>query len=603
MATIQASGDNKLNGRSCRDRTRLPKDWMRFGAPCPAPCGVVVCAEGERMETTMSEMEFVSAVQAALAERVGRERYECWFAHNTRLEFVEGRLKVCVASAFYQNWLQGHFRAPLESACRDVLGHAVEVAFVIDAAATPSDLPRAVAAPPGMQQIDRTAAHALRTCAGEWVVSPLSSHSGIDGASEPSMGAGSVEAAAVRAAAAVAERIQGDRTAPPKTAPGSAPPDGRQQSRTGGPGEAAAHKANSAAAQATSCGGSPGRRRLASLQQFVAGPENAVAHAAALSAVECPGRSSPLVFYGPTSVGKTHLLEGVLAASREQRPAIKAVYLTAEQFTMSFLDALHGSGLPNFRRKLRDLDLFLLDDLQFLTGKKATLVEFIHTLDTLHRGGKQVVLSSDRPPAELRALGQELVTRLQAGLCLAVNLPGEATRLHLVRNLAARLGIEADDSVLQHVAQCVPSHARALLGALRRLEITARAEGCRITLELAERALADVIPQHSRAVCLSDIERAVCDVCGVTQAELHSESRARCVADPRALAMWLARKYTRAALVEIGNYFGRKSHTSVLGAKDKVEAWLAGQAQMATRSGHCSVAEAIRQVEQRLMAG
>ncbi len=576
----------------------------------------------------MSDMEVVSAVQAALADRVGQERYECWFAHNTQLRLVDGTLCVRVASPFFQNWLQTHFREPLESACHAVLGRAVAVVFITenDAAAcslhvSAPDAPSLGAPQTGSQPSDTrdtTAPLCERACAAPHA-SPRQATSVASEqlAPRPDQPAGA-SSACTTVHCAQAGDAPLPRTAQNGEAPISRPPlrtPGKQADRA--PTEdRAAHESCAASGRFAADGGRPGAsriaaargegpsgKRLASLREFVAGPENAVAHAAATSVVECPGRSSPLVFYGPTSVGKTHLLEGVLAAARAQRPATKALYLTAEQFTTAFLDALHGSGLPSFRRKLRDLDLFLLDDLQFLAGKKATLVEFIHTLDTLHRGGKQVVLAADRPPTELRSLGQDLVTRLQAGLCVAVNLPVEATRALLVRNLAARLGIEADEDVLEHVAQRVRSHARALLGALRRLEITARAEGQRITLDLAERALADVAHQQARAIRLADIEQAVCQVCGVTQAELHSESRARHVADPRALAMWLARKYTRAALAEIGHYFGRKSHTSVLGAKEKVDGWLKRQAQMATRCGHCSVAEAIRQVEQRLMAG
>lgn len=591
-------------GGLLQDRTHFPTDWMRFGALRLVCSRVAVCAKGERMETAMSDMEVVSAVQAALADRVGQERYECWFAHNTQLSLDGGKLWVRVASPFFQNWLQCQFRAALEAACQAVLGHVVPVEFVAHAdgtarvpceqqAAAPQPVLAAVAAmcPPSARALEERGS-------GE------RSHGG-------SQGGGKAGEAFTEAAMVPRVPAHGPHTAADQPLRRAAREGGGDDAlpQSGGPGvRAAAREAPSAREQqggqsAQPASASPARRRLASLDQFVTGPENTVAHAAALAAAKCPGRSSPLVFYGPTSVGKTHLLEGVLAAARMQRPTIRAVYLTAEQFTISFLDALHGSGLPSFRRKLRDLDMFLLDDLQFLARKRATLAEFVHTLDTLHRRGGQVVLATDRSPAELRVLGEDLVTRLQAGLCLPVGLPSDATRRQLVRNLAGRLGIQADEDVLQRVALRVPSHARALMGALRSLEITAQAEGRPITLELAERVLAEVVPPPARAIRLGDIEQAVCEVCGVTQAELHSDNRSRRVADPRALAMWLARKYTRAALAEIGQYFGRKSHTSVLGAKDKVENWLKHDAQMAISSGHCSIAEAIRRVEQRLLAG
>ena len=250
------------------------------------------------------------------------------------------------------------------------------------------------------------------------------------------------------------------------------------------------------------------RRRLATLDAFVVGPSNQLAWSAARSTCDRLGQRSPLVLYGPTSVGKTHLLAGICHDVRRTRPGAQAVYLSAEQFTTLFLDALHGSGLPSFRRKYRGLDLLIVDDLQFLSGKKATLTELLHTTDVFLREGKQLVFSADRPPNELGELGQEFTTRLQSGLVCGIELPEYDTRLGIVRGLAQQMAMPLPDEVGQFIADKIATHARELSGALNRLDATSRALGEPITLSLAEQALADTVRRHARSVKLDDIDEA-----------------------------------------------------------------------------------------------
>jgi chromosomal replication initiator protein len=344
------------------------------------------------------------------------------------------------------------------------------------------------------------------------------------------------------------------------------------------------------------------RRKFSSLDSFVAGDGNKMALAAAESAVRRPGQWSPLFFYGPTSVGKTHLLEGIWTAAQKSRK-LHAVYLSAEQFTTYFLEALRGSGLPSFRRKYRGVGLLILDDVHFLAGKRATLVELLYTVDTLIREGKQLVFAADRAPAELGDLGPELLTRLQSGMICRIEAADQATRAGIVAHMARRMDLEVPPDVQEFLATRLTSHARELSGALCRLQAAAEAHGRPITLAMAEEELAEMIRHSGRVVRLGDIEKAVCDVFGLEPDCLQSDDKGQQVSHPRMLAMWLARKHTRAALSEIGRYFGRRSHSTVVSAQKRVDHWMNAGAPLRLCHRDWSADEAVRQVERRLAAG
>jgi chromosomal replication initiator protein len=335
----------------------------------------------------------------------------------------------------------------------------------------------------------------------------------------------------------------------------------------------------------------------------VAGVSNRMAHAAAESVIRHPGELSPLLIHGPTAVGKTHLLEGIWTAVRKRHPGQVAVYLSAEQFTTVFLQALRGSGLPSFRRKYRGVDLLLLDDLQFFSGKRCTQIELLYTVDTLLRDGRQLVLAADRPPEELSDLGPELMTRLASGLVCRIESPDYDTRLGIVTQMARRLGMKLPDDVRSFIASRLTNHARELSGALCRLHAAGRAWGRPITLPMAEEALAELIRSCTRIVRLPDIEKAVCDAFGLEPKTLQAGGKAKCSTHPRMLAMWLARKYTRSALSEISRYFGRRSHSTVISAQKSIDRWLASGKPLHLADHTWKVDDAIHLVERRLAAG
>jgi len=343
-------------------------------------------------------------------------------------------------------------------------------------------------------------------------------------------------------------------------------------------------------------------RRFASLGDFVEGVCNKLAFTSAQIVVEQPGMLSPLFVHGPTASGKTHLLEGIYKEARKNRK-VQTVYLSAEQFTNGFVEAVRGSGLPNFRSKYRGLDLLLIDDVQFFCGKKATATEFLHTLDTSLREGRQLVFAADRPPAQLPALGAELLTRLESGLVCGIQPPNHEVRLGIVKQLAKRLDITVSSDVAEFVAAHLTAHARELAGAMKLLKATCLAQSCPLSLSLAQEALAEMVHNSAPAVGLCDIEQAVCSVFGLELKTLRTGGNSRNINHPRMLAMWLARKYTRAALSEIGRFFGRRSHSSVISAQKKIAHWVAGGSTMQLQNQQCTTEEAICRVEQRLRVG
>ncbi|HVX12967.1 MAG TPA: chromosomal replication initiator protein DnaA [Pirellulales bacterium] len=507
---------------------------------------------------TTDDMEIVSALKLALAERVGQERFELWFGAATRLEHCGGALTVYVASRFHQDWLRNHFRHDIESACRATLGGLVPVQFQIDRELAQHQT--TACQPAGAQQQST----AQQTAAPRGAVQQLTAQH---------FAAGQQNASGHQATAQQAYLFVSGTPAP---------------------------RSNSVVAPAIV---GESRRRLAALDTFVVGDSNRLAWSAARSIVSRPSHLSPLVLYGPTSVGKTHLLEGICHEARQARSGAQAVYLPAEQFTTMFLDALHGGGLPVFRRKYRSLDLLIIDDIQFLARKRATLTELQHMIDVFLREGRRLVFAADRPPSELGELGQEFVTRLQGGLSCGIELPEYETRLGIVRRLAELRSLDLPAEIEQFIAEKVATHARELSGALNRLDATSRALDEPITLELVEQALAETVRRHARSVGLGDIDQAVCELFGLQPQALQSQAKAKQVSHPRMLAMWLARRYTRAALSEIGGFFGGRAHSTVISAEKKVRHWMESQEPLRLADGNCSIDEAIRRIELKLRAG
>jgi len=562
-------------------------------------------------DVSIDDKEIVSALRHALAERVGAERYDMWFASSTGLRIETDRLVVSTANTFLQDWLRNNFRAHLEAAAREIVGANVTVAFEVDKqlanrrgdgakhgkanqAAKQAKATKLVADPKTDDAGPRFIQHSFTGFEPE--LKPA--------AKQKSHAAGSPNEArrleeSHAAIGDVAEQITAKLLSIAPLVPDVAP-------TTNDPAPAATTaNIDAAPASVPERPSTPERptapRRLARFDEFVVGSSNRLAYASALGCAERLGSISPLVVFGPTGVGKTHLLEAMIADVRRRHPNAEIAMLSAEQFTTQFLDALHGTGLPSFRRKFRGLHLLIIDDLQFLAGKRATLVELVHTFDAIQRDGRQIVFAADRPPADLAFLGPELRNRISGGLVVGVESPDMQTRLGITGRMAARLGMPLADDVREFIAANFSLHARELIGALKRLLAAAHAFRKPIDRAFAEEALAELIRNQEKSVKLVDIEKAVCTVFGLETEALQSSRKGKDVSHPRMLAMWLARKYTRSALSEIGHYFGGRSHSTVISAQKKVTGWLASEEAVPTVGGRCRFDEALRRVEQTLL--
>jgi chromosomal replication initiator protein len=307
--------------------------------------------------------------------------------------------------------------------------------------------------------------------------------------------------------------------------------------------------------------------------QFVIGDCNRLAHAAALSVAEMPGQAyNPLFICGPPGVGKTHLLNSIADLLLAHNPGLAVRVTTGEAFTNEFLGALSGRNTEAFKSRFRHIDVLLVDDVQFLERKTRTEEEFFHTFNALYDRGRQVVLSSDRPPRDLQALEDRLRERFESGLVADIRPPELATRMTILRKRAQHDDLYlADESPLRLIAERVHDNVRAIEGALIRVVAYSSLTGRKLTAELTREVLDGLYPASQPPIrheppSIGEITEAACKRCGLTPDELLSSSRASRISWPRQVAMYLARELTGESLPAIGRQFGGRDHTTVLHA-------------------------------------
>jgi chromosomal replication initiator protein len=309
---------------------------------------------------------------------------------------------------------------------------------------------------------------------------------------------------------------------------------------------------------------------------FVIGSSNRFAHAAALAVAEAPAQAyNPLFIYGGTGLGKTHLLQAIGHYVRQHSRRLTTRYVTSETFMNEFIDAVRdrGARIEGFKRRYRNYDVLLVDDIQFIEGKERIQEEFFHTFNSLYEGGAQIIISSDRPPREIATLEERLRSRFEWGLLTDIQAPDLETRIAILRKRVETEGIAiTDPEVLTFIASRVSANIRELEGALTRVVAFSSLTDRPLTVELAEDVLKDVYPQGEAApeVTIARIQEAVIQRFGVTLDELVSPRRSQAVAYPRQVAMYLSRELTDASLPMIGKEFGGRDHTTVIHAKDKI---------------------------------
>ncbi len=342
-------------------------------------------------------------------------------------------------------------------------------------------------------------------------------------------------------------------------------------------------------------------RRWARLEDFVVGPCNRLAHAAAMSIVEAPGEhANPLTLHGPIGTGKTHLLEGIRAGLGQSHADWDVRCVHAEEFTNAFLSAMKANQMTVFRKQFRECDALLVDDLHFLANKRVTQEEFVNTFDSLLTMGKPVILTCDCHPRLAEELLPELIDRVMGGPVWGLEPPDAGTRLDILRAKSLRAATVMSDDVLRHLADRLHGNVRELEGALHTVRHYAHVTGRRIDLALAREAVAELLRHSLRIVGIADIENAMCDVLRLDRRALQAKQRAWAVSHPRMIAMYLARKHTSASFAEIGQHFGGRNHSTVVAAEKRVRSWLAEDGEMLLGDRRLRVREVVERVERQL---
>ncbi len=305
---------------------------------------------------------------------------------------------------------------------------------------------------------------------------------------------------------------------------------------------------------------------------FIVGPSNQFAHAACRAVAEAPSRSyNPLFIYGGVGLGKTHLMHAIGQYVLQHNPSLVLTYISSERFMNEMINAVRFDRILEFRSRYRSVDVLLVDDIQFVSGKEGTQTEFFHTFNALHDAQKQIVISSDRPPHEIPALEERLRSRFEWGLIADIQPPDVETKAAILKKKAETEAVPLPDNVAMYIASRIKSNIRELEGSLIRLIAYASLTGRPLTIELAQDVLKNVLDHDERAVTIEQIQKFVAEYYQLKLTELKSRNNSKSVAMPRQVAMYLCKMLTHASLPEIGRSFGGKHHSTVIHSIKKVE--------------------------------
>jgi chromosomal replication initiator protein len=467
----------------------------------------------------------------AIAQRVGAQRFSVWFSNSTRLDLRTDSLEIAVPNDFISEWINKNFAQPIQEAAHEVLGTPLTLKFSVV---------------PELFEVEGGEA------SGRLVA-------GANGAASRS--ADGTLAAASRA-------IQVSRpVAVPRVSPrggSSGPTATLTASRTASAPAAVAIPARNPTPQ-------PSRLRH-DLQSFVVGASNQLAFNAASYVAEFPGSQyNPLFIHGACGLGKTHLVQGLCRKFIEFHPTKRWAYMTGEEFTNEYITALRGNKIDAFRRRMRDLDMLVIDDVHFLSGKKSTQEEFLHTFNAIEAMGKQVVLASDEHPKLIAEFGESLINRFVSGMVVRIDPPNCQTRSEILRNLARRSNLELGEEVTAWVARRVTQNVRELEGAVTRICAHVKLTGRPADVATAQAALGDLDRQLVAPVRPENVLQSVCNYFGLENKDLMSGRRQRTISLARSVAMFLVRKTAKLSFPEIGTRMGKRNHSTVISACRRIE--------------------------------
>lgn len=305
---------------------------------------------------------------------------------------------------------------------------------------------------------------------------------------------------------------------------------------------------------------------------FVVGNCNRLAHAASLAVAEAPSKAyNPLFIYGGVGLGKTHLMHAIGNFVVNNYPQDNVFYLSSEKFMNEFINAIRDNKTVNFRNKYRNIDVLLIDDIQFLAGKEQTQEEFFHTFNALHESNKQIIISSDRPPKEIPTLEDRLRSRFEWGLITDINKPDLETRIAILKKKAYLENIDIPGEVLNYIANKIETNIRELEGALIRVMAYSSLTSTPVDLKIADEALKNILIEKQKDISVNNIIKITAQYFGITPEEIKGKKRSKHIVFPRQLAMYLSRELTDLSLPKIGNDFGGKDHTTVIHACNKIK--------------------------------
>ena len=309
-----------------------------------------------------------------------------------------------------------------------------------------------------------------------------------------------------------------------------------------------------------------------SFDTFVVGDNNRFAHAAALAVAESPATAyNPLFLYGGVGLGKTHLMHSIGNEILRKNPSMKVLYVTSENFTNDFVNSIKDKSMEKFKQKYRSIDLLLIDDIQFIADKKQIQEEFFNTFNTLRDAGKQLVISSDKPPRDIPLLEDRLKSRLEWGIVADIYMADYETRLAILRKKTDEKHAIIDDDILQNIAAKIDSNIRELEGVFNKLVVQASLTHTPITMEMSEKAINDMIRQKESVISIEYIQDCVCKYFNITDKDLKSSQRSNDITYPRQIGMYLCRILTNESFPKIGDSFGKRDHTTVMHAFKKIE--------------------------------